>query len=265
MMYEMTTPSKSPLSEPLIANLDRGSLMLPTTGPNGKKEWMADRIPHFDMNPYLWTNQPNLKPINGYCSYDIQHFRTLLSEGNNASSSHAYPKLRAVLQLSNSISTTGGFECLPGFHTQLSTWCELNPLPPTVTAMSAYGYGIKLNDPIEYNLQKITVRAGSLILFSAELPHTMFPNESDQFRYAQYLRMTPLSTLQLTTQEIQQRKALLQLIMPPNFIVSKEIGYEVFLFDQKEEKEEETEITVTTSIIQEGNDSTVSSKADITL
>jgi ectoine hydroxylase-related dioxygenase (phytanoyl-CoA dioxygenase family) len=39
------------------------------------------------------------------------------------------------------------------------------------------------------------MKAGSLLIFSRELPHNIYPNDSDNFRYAQYLRMTPLSAL----------------------------------------------------------------------
>jgi len=50
-------------------------------------------------------------------------------------------------------------------------------------------------------MQKVYQRAGSMIVFSRELPHNVFPNVSDSFRYAQYLRMSPESCLCLTPDE----------------------------------------------------------------
>lgn len=218
--------SSKTLAEPLVSCLDRGSLMLPTKGPHGKEEYMATRIPHFDLNPYVWCGICHGKDMPKYMSYE--HYHLMLSEGNNTSS-HGLPKLRAVLQLSESTAHAGGFECMVGFHRQIHQWCKLNPIKQT--SVNPYGWGVPHNDPIEHNMQKITVRKGSLIVFTAELPHTMFPNESDQFRYAQYLRMAPLSTLELSDEALSKRRALLAANMPRQLQVS-ELGREVFLLNE---------------------------------
>lgn len=111
----------------------------------------------------------------------------MLAEGNNTPNI-GFPKLRAVLQLSDSTEHAGGFECLPGFNNNIRKWCKQTP---SFENMSPYGWGLRQTDEIVQHMQKITCRRGSLIIFSAELPHTMFPNESENFRYALYLRMTP--------------------------------------------------------------------------
>lgn len=221
LAYEAS--SGKALKEPLVACLDRGSLMLPTQGPYGKEEYKTTRIPHFDLNPYVWCGICHGKDMPKYMAYEQYHL--MLSEGNNTAS-HGLPKLRAVLQLSESTELTGGFECMVGFHRQLRKWCELNPIAQT--SVNPYGWGVPHNDPIENNMQKITVRKGSLIIFSAELPHTMFPNESSQIRYAQYLRMAPLSSLELSDEALAKRRALLRAHMPEELNVT-EIGKEVFL------------------------------------
>ena len=51
-------------------------------------------------------------------------------------------------------------------------------------------------------MQKIHQRAGSIVIFSRELPHGITANMSEKdMRYAQYLRMGPESTLMLTKEE----------------------------------------------------------------
>jgi hypothetical protein len=220
----------SVLKEPLVACLDRGNIMLPTTGPLGRKEFEAHRLPHFDLNPYIWcgmgTPDPDLmQQLNFY-----EHYHLLLSEGNNTTS-HGWPKLRAVLNLSESTDHTGGFECLAGFHNQLQLWCQLNPVKVQAqVSHSPYGWGVDSDGPIDRNMQKITSRKGSIIVFSAELPHSMFPNESEGFRYAQYLRMAPLSTLELTEETKEMRKRLLEERLPKELEVT-DIGREVFLLN----------------------------------
>lgn len=49
------------------------------------------------------------------------------------------------------------------------------------------------------HMQKVYQRAGSVLIFSRELPHGIAPNKSENtMRYAQYLRMAPESTLMLS-------------------------------------------------------------------
>lgn len=48
------------------------------------------------------------------------------------------------------------------------------------------------------NFQQIYQRKGSLLIFSRELPHNIYKNLSYEWRFAQYLRMSPESDLFLT-------------------------------------------------------------------
>lgn len=99
-----------------------------------------------------------------------------------------YTKLAGVLALSDTNEQSGGFECPPGFQNYLKTWCEKNPK----------NFDFTSDKNLISNFQRVFMRKGSLLIFSRELPHNIYPNVSDKFRYAQYLRMTPLSTLCLT-------------------------------------------------------------------
>lgn len=227
LTYEAATKKK--LTEPLVACLDRGNIMLPTSGPNGKTEYETARCLHFDLNPYIWCQVAKQIKDEDDMYYKLMYDRyfLLLSEGNNTLS-HGYPKLRAVLQISESTEDRGGLELLSGFHNQIKLWCKLNPPKDASFRSNSYGYGVAAGDPIEKNLQKITVRKGSIIIFSSELPHTMFPNESDQFRYAQYLRMAPLSTLELSEEQKKKRETLIRQNVPPDLTIT-DLGKEVFL------------------------------------
>jgi hypothetical protein len=228
LVYEVSSESGDQLKEPLIACVDRGSIMLPTKGSQGNEDYKSTRIPHFDLNPYVWCglSNPNTDSFMSSSMYEV--YPLLLSEGNNTGA-HGYPKLRAVLQLSESTENTGGFECLAGFNSQILTWCKIS-FGKLKGRGNDYGYGVPIGDPIEQNMQKITVRKGSLIIFSSELPHTMFPNESEKFRYAQYLRMAPLSTLELSEETSLKRKELIKRNLPSELSIT-EIGREVFMLD----------------------------------
>lgn len=224
LIYELT--SGKPVNEPLIACLDRGSLMRPTQPPLGKPEWLTSTRPlyHFDMNPYVWCG---MQSSDRAYKMTYDYYTSLLSEGNNTPPIKGYPKLRSVLQLSDCTAESGGLECFVGFNNQVNNWCKLNPTDKT---LSPYGCGIDKGDPIRENMQKMTMHAGSMIVFSAELPHNIFPNTSAEFRYAQYLRMTPLSTLMLDKIQLQKRKKLIQDKIPSDLEVTV-IGREVFMLD----------------------------------
>jgi hypothetical protein len=56
------------------------------------------------------------------------------------------------------------------------------------------------------NMQKIYQRKNSLLIFTRELPHNIYHNLSEEFRFAQYLRMSPLSALMLTEYEKEKRR-----------------------------------------------------------
>eukprot|EP01126_Amoeba_proteus_P048228 TRINITY_DN5562_c0_g1_i2.p1 TRINITY_DN5562_c0_g1~~TRINITY_DN5562_c0_g1_i2.p1 ORF type:complete len:330 (+),score=53.15 TRINITY_DN5562_c0_g1_i2:681-1670(+) len=202
---------------PLIACVDRGSVMVPTKG-KGSEQYLTSRLPHFDMNPFEWCGLMKVNGRGRVQPYD--NWSKMLSEGNH-SNNVGYPKLRGVLSLTKSGLDEGGFECVVGFHNILREWCEEN-------TSCSQNSRIPTDDPLLANMQHITVRAGSLIIFTAELPHTPCPNRSDNPRVAIYLRMTPLKGLQINSREFQKRRQLVVHNLPPAFVMS-ELGREVFL------------------------------------
>jgi hypothetical protein len=74
------------------------------------------------------------------------------------------------------------------------------------------------------NMQKVYQRAGSILIFSRELPHNIYPNDSENFRYAQYLRMSPESTLCLTPEEKDLRKKALKNMIPSYVDLSSDLA-----------------------------------------
>jgi ectoine hydroxylase-related dioxygenase (phytanoyl-CoA dioxygenase family) len=84
------------------------------------------------------------------------------------------------------------------------------------------------------NMQQCYQRAGSLLIFSRELPHNIFPNESEHFRYAQYLRMAPESTLMLTAEDKAVRKREVKKMLPAYLDVNNDLCREIFMLDEDE-------------------------------
>jgi ectoine hydroxylase-related dioxygenase (phytanoyl-CoA dioxygenase family) len=100
-----------------------------------------------------------------------------------------FTKLQGVLALSSTGPETGGFEAVCGFHNHIEQWCKDNK----------EGTYLKECQDLLKHMYQIYQRAGSVLIFSRELPHGINSNTSESnVRYAQYLRMAPESSLMLT-------------------------------------------------------------------
>ena len=100
MMYEMISRRK--LKEPLISCLARGSIMLPTKGPYGKEEYKIERLPHFDLNPYVWCGMLEQTKDSPYAKEMYEIYPFMIGEGNNTLG-HGYPKLMSLEDKENGI------------------------------------------------------------------------------------------------------------------------------------------------------------------
>jgi hypothetical protein len=93
------------------------------------------------------------------------------------------------------------------------------------------GTEIQKDETLMSNFQKITMKKRSLLIFSRELPHNVYPNLSEEFRFAQYLRMSPLSSLMLTEFEVAKRKKCIEHALPKDLPVDDPISKEIYMLD----------------------------------
>lgn len=90
--------------------------------------------------------------------------------------------VQGVLALSDQTDEqTGGFQCIPALYRTYDTWkltqpADRNPFQPDITG---------------FDLVKVKMEAGDLLIFNSLLPHGIRPNHSDKVRIAQYISMMP--------------------------------------------------------------------------
>ncbi len=89
--------------------------------------------------------------------------------------------VQGVLALSDTDDKTGGFQCIPELYRNFDEWVknqpqDRNPFQP---------------DTSGFEITKVNMKAGDLLIFNSMLPHGIRPNHSDRPRIAQYLSMTP--------------------------------------------------------------------------
>jgi ectoine hydroxylase-related dioxygenase (phytanoyl-CoA dioxygenase family) len=73
-------------------------------------------------------------------------------------------------------------------------------------------------------LEKITVRAGSLVIWRGEMAHCNYPNASNKFRMVQYLKMFPQRS---GYPGLKQREELVKNLLPKE-VNPTELGRKLF-------------------------------------
>lgn len=89
--------------------------------------------------------------------------------------------VQGVLALSDTDNETGGFQCVPELYRNFDEWVKDQPDDRDPFQPDISGFEIK----------KVNMNAGDLLIFNSMLPHGIRPNHSDRPRIAQYLSMTP--------------------------------------------------------------------------
>ncbi|KAJ3056413.1 WD repeat-containing protein 26 [Rhizophlyctis rosea] len=178
----------------LIVNHDRAGLMRPTTNvqtsPTTNSDfprWSTKPNLHLDMNPWTWLSDPaGIYQQNVLKNLSYERLADFITENNQPIQSTG-TSIQALFNLLDNKKENGGFVCVPGFHKHFESHFSSIPAPENPSA----GHNFSKNDPIFQQAQRVTSRAGSLIVWDQTLPHGSFPNKSNQFRAAQYLRLFP--------------------------------------------------------------------------
>ncbi|PRP81536.1 hypothetical protein PROFUN_10898 [Planoprotostelium fungivorum] len=168
-------------TERLWVSVDRWGVMRPTVNVPTQKDgetiledkpsWKSAAVwLHWDLNPWNWLLTGRGK------EYTFEGFIT----ENNGSKNEGALKLQGLVCLTESTEDDGEWVEL----TKDTDYCE--------NAGSRLDFvSVPSGDPMEKQIQKISARAGSLVVWRSEQPHCNFPNNSDRFRINQYIKMFP--------------------------------------------------------------------------
>lgn len=112
-----------------------------------------------------------------------------------------FVRVQAIVCLTESTPTSGGFACVPGFHRErFRKWGEDHPMGTLTTTANgklideSYGNGqpfpVPSEDPCQREIVQALAPAGSMILWDSRLPHQNVPNVDDEaFRVVFYCNM----------------------------------------------------------------------------
>ncbi len=188
----------------LVVSHDRAALFRPTRAPEGGRVPCASTVNlHFDMNPWSSFAPPRAgagRPIRARYDRD-EHF---IDEHNATGSAVSPSCVQGLFNLVDNREQDGGFLCVPGMQHHVREWAAFSE-----AALASRFRGnevhctfhrerdgeVVVQDPtgIHERARRVTLRAGSLLLWSPLLPHGSAPNDSTRIRAAQFLKVAPAS------------------------------------------------------------------------
>jgi len=198
--------------EDLLVNHDRFGLFRPTKGIEIKGQkvtrpsWATKENLHLDMNPWFYcerkSDEEEQKMLASLRYKDDSEF--IIENNHVGIISDNKLNIQGLINLADNKEEDGGFQIVPGFSHHLKDW-----------ALSKRGlyhkkvYGdretfivLDENDPLHKQSIRVTCRAGSAVFWDQRTVHGSRPNESENIRYAQFVKMFPS---QLTPEREQGR------------------------------------------------------------
>jgi len=123
----------------------------------------------------------------------------------------------------------GGFHTVPQFSKyHFEEWAKSNANSDHAKKFEGRNFvTVPKEDNLFWdNVQKIPMRAGSLLVWNSKQPHGNYPNNSDRFRICQYIKM--ISVDHVNDENLQRDiRGMPEYLIPKNFEVS-ELGQKLF-------------------------------------
>ncbi len=185
----------------LLTNIDRFGIFRPTIE---HPEWKTTRNVHLDMNPVYWYESPDAhkdEDLVNSLTYEAP-LDFILENNVVGSRATAYGKkvhIQGLINLADNRDEDGGFHVCPRVHARLAEvtkqklelWRKQFGDENKFCVLPEEG-----NEDIHRLATRVTARAGSLVFWSQLSPHGSAPNNSGNFRYSQFIKMFPASSLE---------------------------------------------------------------------
>lgn len=198
----------------ILVSHDRWCVYRPTrdilfkNGVRSMPQWKTRENLHLDLNP--WTYFSEIKPLEDLRYDNLRDFSKEINGVTLASGPH----VQGVLSLHDNKPNDGGTVLLVGFHKCFKEW--RNSLGSMSDQIHSIGgdlghlvwrgngvgsYILAPSDPLHKFKQRVTTRAGSLLIWNQCVLHGSAHNDSDKFRVAQFIkafRRAPIGEIRLS-------------------------------------------------------------------
>lgn len=186
-------------------------------------EWRTRSSLHLDLNPWLYMQ--HVTPTSQHV-LEYQSIRDFSKEMNSVTHQNA-PHVQGVLSITDNRMNDGGTVVVPGFHGVFTDWVKsLGPMSEymkhnnlTTNRLVWRGHGagsfkFAEEDPIHSLKRRVTLRAGSFLVWDQRVVHGSMPNSSTNTRIVQFVKAfrrhgVPIQQLDARRKSIQRhmRKA----------------------------------------------------------
>lgn len=99
-------------------------------------------------------------------------------------------KVQGLVSMQDSRVQDGGFQTIPGFHRVMAEWTQQSE-----SYSAGHFVPCVTGEPFLQHAFKVSMRCGSLLIWSSLLPHCNYANTSDRFRICQYIKVCWLPLL----------------------------------------------------------------------
>jgi ectoine hydroxylase-related dioxygenase (phytanoyl-CoA dioxygenase family) len=154
------------------------------------------------MRPTFWNDKevPEWRTVDRWLHIDCHPLtnRVSVASFGNSHLPHDQSKQwlpQGFIALTTARAEDGGFWCVPGSHRVACEWARAN----NAEKMQGRSLVVEQDDPMRDAIQKIPVRAGTLVVWNNLLFHANHPNRSNRWRIVQYLRMYPVHKTPFTS------------------------------------------------------------------
>ena len=174
-----------------------------------KPEWKTRGNLHLDLNPWTWKgSEKNLSKIHKNCLSvaDSLPFDSLrdFSRETNCVYEATGPHCQGLIALLDNKTSDGGLQLVPGFHTVFDDWLmglgndpskyaethddwNHNRLVVRAEGAGSFKFG-DLDTEIYRRAIRVSMREGSFVLWDQRVVHGSSPNDSHNFRVAQFIK-----------------------------------------------------------------------------
>jgi len=218
--------NKNPNSNSSASNTDSNANT--KTKKKDKPEWKTIRNVHLDMNPWTFvqsqTSEYGEKVLSSLTYSRVGEF---IEENNHVGVLANFQlNLQGLINFADNREQDGGFHLVPGFQKNIVEWTQ-----KTDKLKQRYGRDqtfivLPTTEPIQHLALRITVRAGSMVIWDQRVAHGSAPNDSNRARFAQFLKMFPATPIDPTRAKLRAEK-LSQKISECGVTVS-ELGEKLF-------------------------------------
>lgn len=175
-----------------LISQDRWTLYRPNGDGNLQNtSWQTRTNVHLDLNPWRFKNNDD-ETTNMLSNLTYKDTSDFIRE-NNLVTENMGTVVQGLINICDNVEDDGGLIIIPGFHNHFDKW--LDSLGSEMTSPDVGSYKFDAYPKAMALAQRVTMRAGSAVVWDQRCAHGSKDNKSDRIRVAQFFKSTPAKAM----------------------------------------------------------------------